>query len=224
MADRELLYDRLVEEAGGLGDSHLWLARRVPAGAVVLDCGCAGGYVARELVRAGCLVDGVELGGEAAERARSVCRRLFVGSLEDPEFLAALAGPYDRILFGDVLEHLREPEEVLRNVRSRLAPGGRVLASLPNVAYWRVRWELLRGRFEYEDAGLLDRTHLRFYTYRSVRTLVEAAGFRIVTQDLTHRLPTTRLGGVIARRLVRTLPNLFAYQSLLELEPCPESV
>jgi 2-polyprenyl-3-methyl-5-hydroxy-6-metoxy-1,4-benzoquinol methylase len=220
--DRALLYDRLVEEAGGLGDSHLWLLRHVPAGARVLDCGCAGGYLARVLVRAGCSVDGVELESAAAELARPLCREVFVGSLEDPVLLASLAGPYDRILFGDVLEHLRNPEAVLGRVRRVLAPGGRVLISLPNVANWKIRWDLLRGRFEYQDSGLLDRTHLRFYTYRSAQGLVQAAGFRIVAQDLTHTLPRTRLGGLIARHLVRTRPNLFAHQTLLELEPCPE--
>ncbi len=71
---------------------------------------------------------------------------------------------FDLVTYGDVLEHLLEPQDVLRETRNLLAPGGRVLISLPNIAFWTMRVKLLMGRFEYESMGLLDYTHLRFFT------------------------------------------------------------
>jgi SAM-dependent methyltransferase len=217
-AARSLIYDRLVEQIGNLGDSHLWLASQVPAGTVVLDVGCAGGYLAEVLVKKGCVVDGIEIDVQAATRARRVCREVFVGSVEEEDFVRSLTGGYDRILFGDVLEHLREPENVLRRIAALLNADGRILVSLPNIAYWEVRWDLLRGRFEYQESGLMDCTHLRFYTYDSVRDMVRGAGLEVSRQEMTTRgfLPT-RIGHALSRRISRRYPNLFAYQSLLEL-------
>jgi 2-polyprenyl-3-methyl-5-hydroxy-6-metoxy-1,4-benzoquinol methylase len=218
--DSATRYNRVVN-SGGLGLSHRWLVDKVPPGATVLDCGCAGGYVAEALVPKGCTVDGLDIDADASRDARRHCRSLFVGSLEDPVFLAALDGPYDRILFGDVLEHLVDPGRVLEGVRHLLGPGGRVLISIPNVANWRLRWRLLLGRFEYEDVGLCDRTHLRFYTYGTARALVEDAGYGVMDQDLTTGPPPFLVGWRYLEPLLRhVLPaNLIAYQSLIEAEP-----
>lgn len=214
--DGAMLYDRLVEQTGELGASHRWLVQRTPPGSTVLDAGCAGGYLARVLTETrGCAVDGLEVEPESAARAEAACRRVFLGSLEDEDFLASLDGSYDRILFGDVLEHLRQPEVTLRAITRMLAPGGRILVSLPNVAYWQLRWQLLRGRFEYQDSGLMDRTHLRFYTFESAVRLVEDAGLQIRALSFTTRLPPSVLGRAV-RRWSHRLPNLFAYQSLIE--------
>lgn len=215
-----LRYDRLVHEAGGLAASHRWLVERVPRGSTVLDCGCAGGLTARALSEErGCVVDGAEVSAEAAETAREACRQVYVGSLEDPAFVGSLGSGYDRIVFGDVLEHLADPAAVLELVRGRLAPEGRILISVPNVAYWRMRIHLLFGRFRYRDSGLLDRTHLRFYTWHGGRRLVEGAGYRVVRHEMTCRVP--RVPGVhaVLCALARLRPNLFGYQTLIEAEP-----
>jgi 2-polyprenyl-3-methyl-5-hydroxy-6-metoxy-1,4-benzoquinol methylase len=223
-AESAVRYDRLARAAGGLGSSHQWLLERIPVGASVLDCGCAGGFFARAAIESrNAVVDGVEIDAEAARGAAGICRRIFVGSLDDPEFLRSLSGDlYDRVLFGDVLEHLARPELALSRAAELLAPGGRILVAVPNVAYWGIRLDLLRGRFDYTDSGLMDRTHLRFFTYHSVRELVRAAGCRVVEQDLTVRMSVPGLLGGLLRGLVRRLPNLFAYQTLLELEKCRE--
>ena len=223
-----LHYDRLVEAAGHLGESHQWMIGKVPPGSRVLDVGCAGGYVARVLRdQKECVVDGIEMDPESAEHARASCRSVQVGSLDDSSFLDSLQGSYDRVLCGDILEHLRDPAEVLRTVLSLLAPNGRLLVSIPNVAHWRLRLSLLRGAFDYDDSGLMDRTHLRFYTYPGVARLVQEAGYRIVDQDLTirtvapegarhrYRWPLLRAERALALRF----PNLIAYQTLLELAP-----
>lgn len=211
-------YDDLVEQAGGLADSHRWLVEQVPAGATVLDCGSAGGYMAKALLAKDCTVDGLDVDIEAADRARPLYRRFWVGSLEDGRFLSELGDGYDRILFGDVLEHLRDPGAVLRNVRPLLAPGGRILISIPNVAHWRLRWSLLRGRFEYEDAGLLDHTHLRFYTFETARKLIEESGFRIIQHDFTLGPPPSVIGWRFITRALKQFENLAAYQTFIEAE------
>lgn len=219
--DSALRYDRLVRERGGLAASHRWLIERVPTGVTVLDCGCAGGYTARALSEeGGCTVDGAEISSEAASSAKDACRKVYVGSLEDASFVESLGEGYDRILFGDVLEHLAAPGRVLEQMRSRLADGGRILISIPNVAYWRIRVHLLFGRFEYVDAGILDRTHLRFYTYRTARSLVEDAGYRVLRHELTCRVPEIPVVHPLLCGGARLLPNLFGYQTLIEAEPC----
>jgi methionine biosynthesis protein MetW len=219
LEDRSLVYDRCVEKSGQLGASHEWLISRVPVGAEVLDVGCAGGYLARALIRERrCTVDGIEIDAAAVGRAATLCRRVFVGSLEDEDFLSTLDGPYDRIVLGDVLEHLREPEHVLAALTRLLAPGGRLLVSLPNIAHWSVRWELLRGRFAYTETGLLDRTHLRFYTFETADDLFVGAGLQVVDKSYTRRYPRFLAGQVVVRLLTPLFPNLFAYQSLFELQ------
>lgn len=216
-----LRYDRLAQEAGGLGDSHRWLLDRVPAESRVLDCGCAGGFLAEHLRKRGCVIDGIEFDSAAADRARDSCDRVFVGSLEDPDFMRGVSDKYDRIIFGDVLEHLVAPADVLRRVRHLLSNTGRILVSLPNVAHWSIRVHLLRGRFEYTDWGLLDRTHLRFYTHRTARELVEGAGFQVTQHEYTIRLRVAPFTARLIRPLAHLRPNLFAYQTLLEARSWP---
>ena len=222
-----LHYDQLVESLGSLGESHYWMIRHVPNGSRVLDVGCAGGYLARVLRdEKGCSVDGVDLDPDAASRARAVCGTVSVGSLDDEAFVASLSGTYDRIICGDVLEHLRDPVHVAGHLKQMLAPGGRLIISIPNVANWRIRLDLLRGKFNYADSGLMDRTHLRFYTFHGIKKMAAEAGLRVVTREFTIRrsLYVPLLGGVVARverAASKVFPNLIAYQTLLELSAAP---
>lgn len=193
----------------------------MPGGSRVLDIGCATGYLAAELVQRGCRVAGVEPDPAAARRAREHCEHLVVGDIEDSDCrdeLAALA-PFDVVLFGDVLEHLRDPWSALRHV----APfGALVVLSVPNVAHWTGRRALLRGRFAYSEHGLFDRTHLRFFTRASARALAEGAGLRIVAErfapaplPLQARVPALRSLEAVA---ARAYPELFALQTVLVCE------
>jgi SAM-dependent methyltransferase len=185
------------------------MAAAVPAGARVLDVGCAEGYLGAELRRAkGCAVLGVDLhAGEVR------------GSVTDPAVRAELErrGPYDAAVCGDVLEHLADPAETLRWLRG-VAP--LLVASLPNAVHWTARRAVLRGRFPHEDHGLFDRTHLRFYDRRGAAALLAGAGWRVVAQHpvpaplpLQARLPALRrLEAAAARRR----PGLFALQTVFE--------
>ena len=198
-----------------------------PGGARVLDVGCATGYLAAELTRRGCRVTGVEADPLAAKRARAHCDALVIGDIEDAACrgeLAALAegAPFDVVLCGDVLEHLRDPWSALAAVSALAAPGGTVVLSVPNVAHWTARRALAGGRFPYAEHGLFDRTHLRFFTRASARDLAVRAGLRVVQErfapapiPMQARLPALR---ALERAAVRVRPELFALQVILVCE------
>ena len=154
----------------------------------VLELGCATGQMSRVLQERGCQVVGIEADVEAAKRAEEHCERLIVGDLEHLDFDVELGERrFDVIVAADVLEHLKDPESVLRRLRPFLAPGGYLVASVPNVTHGSVRLALLGGSFPYADTGLLDRTHLRFYNRASLSEMLSAGEFspvHVETVDL----------------------------------------
>ena len=186
----------------------------------VLEVGAHTGFFSATLRARGCDVTALEVDPRAAAHAEAHADRVVVGDVEDPTVRAALVGPFDRILFMHVLEHLVDPWGTLRACRELLAPGGRAIVLLPNVACWRVRKRLfLGGAFEYEDVGVLDRTHLRFFTLDSGRALLEASGYDVpewvavdVCVPLERRLSQVPGARGLARRwrrwLARRHPNL----------------
>jgi len=150
----------------------------------VVDFGCYTGGVAAVLAERGCTVTGIEIDAEAAEEARKVCDKVIVADLDTLDLAAALGDEkYDVGLFGDVIEHLKDPRSALVGMRQALAPGGYVVLSVPNVAHASVRLALLRGQFDYEDTGILDATHLRFYTRESIADLLESCGYLVDVMD-----------------------------------------
>ncbi|MDP1806434.1 MAG: class I SAM-dependent methyltransferase, partial [Acidimicrobiales bacterium] len=158
-------------------NSHTLMVELVGGTKRVLDVGCATGYLARALTERGCTVSGLELDEESAEEARPDLERLVVGDLETMDLAEAFGDDrFDVIVLGDVLEHLRDPLPVLRRAKALLAERGSMVASIPNVAHGSVRLALLAGRFDYQDLGLLDSTHLRFFTRSSVEDLFREAG------------------------------------------------
>lgn len=152
----------------------------------VLEIGCAEGATGGKLKELGkaSFVVGLELDPEAAETASKrldhvICHDLESAQLDEP-FISP--NSFDYILMGDILEHLREPWEVLSKIKRYLAPSGRIIISIPNVRHWKVVLPLLfLGRWDYMSHGVLDITHLRFFTLRSATQLVREAGFEIVS-------------------------------------------
>jgi SAM-dependent methyltransferase len=133
----------------------------------------------------GCSVTGIEINPRAAEEARAHCEEVIVADLDVRPLVDILPGRlFDVAVFGDILEHLRNPWRVLDEARSFLGPVGFVVLSIPNIAHGAIRLALLRGAFQYAKAGLLDDDHLRFFTLRSVRELCLRSGYRI---DLIER-------------------------------------
>lgn len=146
------------------------------AGRRALDVGAADGFLAQRLTQQGWRVTAIEGQETLAARARGRCEELILADLN--ESVPVLPGSFDAIICGDVLEHLLSPERVLRSLSASLAPAGQVVVSIPNVAHLSVRLMLLCGRFEYAQRGILDRTHVHFYTRRSFRALLAACGLR----------------------------------------------
>jgi SAM-dependent methyltransferase len=156
---------------------HAFALELVGSGHHVLEIGCAAGHVTARLLEAGNTVVGVELDEQAAEEARSIAGTVHVVDLDVTPVSSVESGPFDVILLGDVLEHVRDPRSVLADVITLLAPCGRLVISVPNAAHADVRLMLLEGRIEYQSDGLLDRTHLRWFTKASFRELLADCGF-----------------------------------------------
>lgn len=209
-------YDAVVERSG-LSLTHRCLLACVPSGSSVLEIGPSSGYMTKVLVERGCTVDAIELNRRDAEKAARHCRTLVVGSAEDDESYHRLSDRYDVVLMADVLEHLRSPESALRQARRRLAPDGHAIVSLPNIAYWKMRLDLLRGHFEYKDVGLLDRTHLRFFTLRTAVHLFQEQGLRV--EEILVPPPKVRRFGQTKTWVKASWPSLFALQIVYRLRP-----
>ncbi len=145
----------------------------------VLDIGCGAGMLGEAIKqRQGASVSGIELDARAAAAARERLDHVWAGDIEQLDFEIP-AGSFDAIVCADVLEHLRQPARVLKQIREWLEPGGCIVASIPNVRHHSVVQSLLQGNWTYESAGLLDRTHLRFFTRREIEKLFHRAGFAI---------------------------------------------
>lgn len=171
-----------IEETYYLG-SRDDLIRLIPAGArKVLEIGCAAGMTGRTLKGLGFEeVVGVELVEDVARKAQAFYDRVITGDVEKIQ-LPYEKGHFDCILYGDVLEHLVDPWRLLREHNLLLGREGAIICSIPNIRYYKQMKKLfLRGEWEYRERGILDRTHLRFFTVKSIRAMVEDAGFEITT-------------------------------------------
>lgn len=142
-----------------------------------LDAGAAAGFLSELLTGQGWTVTAVERDPAQAARAQGKCQEIVVADLG--EAARKLSGPFDAIVYGDVLEHLADPLSVVTALNHTLAPGGVVIVSVPNVAHLWVRLSLLLGRFDYADRGILDRTHLRFFTRRTFLEFLAQAGLTV---------------------------------------------
>lgn len=149
----------------------------------ILDIGCGEGRVAASIVRERDVTwtGGVELIPEAAAQAETRLDRVWTGAIEDADLEAEIPpGSLNLILCLDVLEHLVDPWAVVSRLSPLLAPGGRLIVSVPNIRHWRfIRNLLLKGDFHYTDAGLLDRTHLRFFVRETAEALATCGGLAL---------------------------------------------
>ena len=191
------------------------LLRHVGAGKNVLELGCSTGYITRRLLQQNCTVTAVENDMEAACAAAGTGTAVLTRDLNRGDWTNGLKPEFDVVLMGDVLEHLVNPLRTLQQIRPLLRNGGYAVICLPNVAHWLTRLQIALGQFEYQPTGTLDATHLRFFTVRSARQLIEAAGYRLLRFDPViggrmsgHLRPAWQL-------LARFRPQLFAYQLLM---------
>jgi 2-polyprenyl-3-methyl-5-hydroxy-6-metoxy-1,4-benzoquinol methylase len=193
-------------------NAHRLIASLVPSGVRVLDIGCGFG-------------------------AAAACERILNGVAEGLDRLGLPEAGFDAIVFADVLEHLVDPWTVLRQSLTYLQPGGRVVISIPNIANYGARLNLLKGEFRYQDFGIYDRTHLRFFTRATAEEMVRGAGLTITARRYTPNLTETglfrrTLGRVpplrkpfrmLDRWLAYRKPELFAVQFILACDFRPET-
>ena len=167
----------------------------------LLDVGCGSGATGA-LAKTrwpGVTVTGIEIVAEAADRAALRLDRVIAGSAETLDFAAAGLQNIDAVLLADVLEHLLDPWQFLERLRGVLAPHAVIAASIPNIANLWLLDELAAGRFDYTDDGLLDRTHIRFFTRKTIVALFERAGYTIERWD---RLTDGRVDDATRRRIL----------------------
>lgn len=151
----------------------------------VLELGCAAGAMSAVLKHHyNCRVVGFEYDEKAAQAAREYCDTVITASLDTPDWSALLPPQtsFDAVLAADVFEHLHHPEQCLSIVRHLLPDHGKLVVSVPNIAHSGVMASLLCGQFNYQDVGLLDRTHVHFFTADSLARLLKQCGFRVVQQ------------------------------------------
>lgn len=163
---------------------HQKIISYVGNGRNVLEVGCASGYLARELQKNGCWVTGIEINPIAARKAKEYCQEVIAGDIENPKTIAQLKNRrFEVILLADVLEHLRNPESILRQLVKYLKDDGQMIISVPNIGFLTARLRLLLGQFDYSDWGIMDRTHLHFFTKETISTLVKDSGLKIEKFD-----------------------------------------
>jgi O-antigen biosynthesis protein len=151
----------------------------------ILDVGCSAGYLGEYLRTQGHYVVGIDITPEAITKAIEFLNEAHCMKVED-FFASNRERKFDVVIFGDVLEHVTNAEEVLRLTARALKINGRVVASIPNVSHLAVRAMLLEGRWEYADLGLLDRDHVRFFTKRTIQKLFSEAGFEVAEMRTTN--------------------------------------
>jgi 2-polyprenyl-3-methyl-5-hydroxy-6-metoxy-1,4-benzoquinol methylase len=211
-------------------NSHYWVLKFLSATQRplrILDVGTANGYLGAILKAQGHSLVGLEEDAAAAQQARPYYDCFHVADVESFEF------PYweefDFILFADVLEHVRDPIRVLQRCLPTLKKTGELIISLPNVANIVIRLSLLTGRFDYYERGILDKTHLRFFTLSAIRKMIQQASCRVLEVAPTP-LPVQLVVPISERSifspfheahyfLVKSWKTLFAYQFVVRAAP-----
>lgn len=223
--DRSRIYQvDLNPEAGN--DARIIAGKYIPSNAVVLDVGSACGDFGLLLHKQkNCEVHGMEFSAASIEVARetnaySALHQVDLNSLTEHEFENHY-GLFDCVALLDVLEHVLNPDEVLRKLALLLKKDGFFVISLPNVAFGDVKLQLLADDFPYADTGILDRTHLRFFTYRTIAVLLAELGIVIV--DCSVKVADVSCGGLDVpgglKRYVLKDPHSFVYQYVLKAAP-----
>ena len=195
----------------------------------VLDIGCGAGDNAAIISsrNPGCEVIGITQSEPEARLARIRMADCLIADIEKEIPDALYDQPFDVLIFSHVLEHLRYPSEVLARFAGLLRKGGQALIAVPNVLFWQMRLRFIRGDFEYESSGILDDTHLRFFTYLTVDQLLfgQESSLCVASKTTTGHVPLPVLrqyvlprgvGATIDRWACSHWPNLFGWQILIK--------
>lgn len=181
----------------------------------VLDVGCASGKLGENLKRLKGIkeVIGIEINPSVAKLAKKVLDKVYIADVEEIELLEYRAY-FDCIIYADILEHLKNPWDILNKHRFLLKNNGFVIASIPNVRYYKVIRDLVRGKWEYREAGILDKTHLRFFTLKGIYDLFGSTGYNVIK---VHKKlgKTGRLLKILNILMMDYLKEFMVYQYII---------
>jgi len=188
-----------------------------------LDVGCGTGHLGKWLrEKLDCYVVGIEVDEEAAKIAEKFYDEVIISDVEQLEESKFPKNFFDAIVMADVLEHLKRPDILLIKLKPSLKIEGYAIASIPNISRLEIRIQLLFGKFTYEETGILDKTHLRFFTLNTAKELFQKAEYEVARVDFTglrsKHSPLRRFPGARAR-LLRLFPTLLAYQFIIIARP-----
>lgn len=212
-------------------NSHTGLAMRIRPQQRVLELGCSSGYLSKYLKEElACQVVGVEINSHALQQAAPFCEQAIIADLDSKAWLTEIEGQqFDIVLCADVLEHLKDPVAMLASLKPFLHANSRLLVSLPNVAHASIRLELLQGHFDYESLGLLDETHLHFYTRDGLIAMLMRAGYEccdisysindLADEAIDKHLANAGLQATEAARELLHAPDAIAFQYIVEARP-----
>lgn len=189
---------------------------------LVLDVGCGAGDNARHLQADGWTVDGITLSSDESIAAKTWCRHVWIHNLENGLPGSTPNGSYRIIVASHVLEHICYPAKLLRDCYNELNPQGYLLVALPNLLFWKNRMKIAAGYFTYEEYGLMDYTHFRWYTFQSAQALLQNNGFYVEKAiadgyfplwKIRHILPNS-ISEKIDRLFSQVFPGLASYQMI----------
>lgn len=193
---------------------HMKIIKLIGSNKKVLDIGCYDGGLARRLIEKNCEVVGIEINADLANKAKKYCNNVICDDVENIINIPYENNYFDVILFADLLEHLKDPFSTIAKFNDYLKDDGYIIVSVPNIANWTIRIKLIFGNFEYEKDGILDETHYRFFTEKSIKQLVEDAGFNITLFDIVPIFLSSYLHkGQYLFSKIR--PNLLAFQFIV---------
>lgn len=226
-------YERIVKPENE--ESLSKIATKIAKNSVVLDVGAGAGMLGRYLVsELNCIVDGIDIDAEAIENCKGIYRKVAIKNLESDELTSSFSdGIYDFIIVADVLEHLLNPDILLGELVKLAKPSGKIIFSVPNVSHIAVGLEILFGKFNYSKNGLLDNTHVRFYTQQSLLAKLEQFGMYPSEIDqvekqidetefsvrIAREIPSAWLNDIVAKR-----PDALTYQWLVSTQLTPVGV
>ncbi|MDD5163412.1 MAG: class I SAM-dependent methyltransferase [Candidatus ainarchaeum sp.] len=178
----------------------------------ILEFGCGKGFVSEQLQKNCNKVTAIEIDTESAGQAEKFCEKIILGNIEKIDF-EKIGKDFDAAIFADVLEHLKNPEETIAKTKKLLSLEGKIIVSVPNIANWKIRFGLLLGKFDYAKQGILDKTHLKFFTLKTIKKAIENSGFEIEKISSVPSAPVPSMA--LKKALSKIFPGAFSFQFII---------